>query len=57
MRKVINFGYFRDLDEAAYVYDQCALQLHGDKVHGDKAKLNILTGPSIPWPSQTVDAA
>ncbi len=52
MRKVINFGYFRDLDEAAYVYDQCALQLHGDK-----AKLNILTGPSIPWPSQTVDAA
>lgn len=49
---MISVGYFNDLDEAAYIFDQCALQLHGEK-----AKLNILTGPSIPWPSPTVDAA
>ncbi len=48
----IHIVYSEDPDEAAYVYDQVALQLHGEK-----AKLNILTGPSIPWPSQTVDAA
>ena len=46
-----HFGIFKDIDEAAYVADQVAIQLYDPDI-----KCNILTGPSLPWPSQTVDA-
>jgi len=39
-------------EEAAYIFEQASIQ-----VQGDKAKLIILSGPSVSWPSQTVDAA
>jgi hypothetical protein len=47
----IHIAYSDDVQEAAYIRDQVALQLHGDR-----AKLNLLTGPSIPLDTGSSEA-